>query len=234
MKLSRLYSLLGQGELSNLILDPTERNTLSTDLANQVLSYLKGGLTDIYTRLPLLEKEVVFAAQTEVQIYYLQRIYAVQDITPMPIGMKYIKDTPDDPFIQDVLRISAVYDILGNQFPLNQPGDPESFYTPKYDALQHPRPVTGEEFVVHYHANHPDIDGTDLDVEVMVPPYLEMAIRAYVAGEVYASKNGPEHGARAVALKGTYLELMAQAENLDMALTSQAFENHKFDNRGFV
>ena len=234
MKLGQLLSLLSYGELSNQILEPANRGTLTDMLTDQVLAYINTGLTDIYTRLPLLEKEVALEAQDEIHLYYLQKIYAVQDPTIMPVGMKYLQDTADDPFLEDVVRINAVYDELGSELPLNEPDVEGSLFTPKYDALQLPTPVTGAIYTVLFQAKHPEITGEDLDAEIMLPPYLEGALRAYIGAKIYDSMNGPEHAARALSLIAQYEAAMTQAQQLDLARTSQAFQNNKFDERGFI
>lgn len=234
MQLSTLYENLYYGELNNLIMDSVTPGVLPTSLAKKVVSYLNQSLTAIYSRLSLLEKEVIIEAQDEIFIYYLQKKYAVQDSTVMPANMKYIRDTEDDPFTEDVLRIIAVYDELGTQLSLNEPGDAASLYTPKFNAIQIPTPVTGNTYTVLYQANHPKVDGKLMAAEIMLPAYLEIGLRAHIAGLLFGSMNGQEHVARALDHMATYETVMGQAEGKDLARTSLPITITKLEDRGFV
>lgn len=234
MYLPQLYENLYYGELSNLLMDNVTPGELPAEMRRRVMSYLNQSLTAIYTRVVLLEKEVVIEAQDEVYLYYLQSKYAVNDPTIMP--MKYIRDTPDDPFTQDVIRISEVYNEIGERLSINDPTDELSLYTPKFDALQIPQPVTGAMYTVLYQAKHPKITLANVDdnAEIMVPAYLEIALRHHIAALYYGSMNGPEHLARSMDYMTRYENAISETDVKDLARTSMPVMIQKFEERGFI
>lgn len=233
MKLLDLHENLYYGELNNLLLEPSVQfpGALPEHLRWKVGAYLRQSLTKIYSRFILLEKELVIAAQDEINLYYLQPKYAVQDATVM--NVKYIMDTPDDPFLGDVLKIEQVFHEDGTSIAINNPEAPETLYTPKYDCLQIPAPATGNSYVVLYQADHPPVDNADLTEEIMVPSSLEMALRAHIASLIYSSMGG-DHTTRGMELMSTYEEICTKVEEKDLLRTSLPNIDQKFEERGFI
>ena len=233
MKLLELHENLYYGELNNLLIDAAIQfpGALPDHLRWKVGAYLRQSLTKIYTRFTMLEKELVIAAQDDISLYYLQPRYAVQDATIM--DAKYIMDTADDPFLGDVLKIARVFHEDGTPVAINDPEADESVYTPKYDCLQIPEPVTGNSYIVLYQADHPDVDNDDPTAEIMVPSSLELALRAHIASLVFSSMNG-DHTAKAMELLATFETICDEVERKDLLRTSLPNIDQKFYDRGFI
>jgi hypothetical protein len=233
MKLSALYVKLAFGELSNLLSDEERAlGDLPDLLKSKVNAQINESLAAIYSRITLLEKEVIIEARDDVQIYYLQKKYAVTDATVMPY--KYIRDTEDDPFLQDVIQIRTAYDEEGTELGINRTDLEGTLFTPKFDAVQIPLPVTGSTYTILYQASHPPIAEDDPDQEIELPIYLHTALRAHLAGSILGSMNGAEHVARSAEHMTRYETIMAETEFKDLALSSLPIQNDKFTTRGFI
>lgn len=233
MDLQTLHANLSFGDLSNLSIGDSGAGTIPAAQHDKILLFVNQGLTAIYKRFSLLEKEVVIEAQDNVYLYYLQRKYAMTEVETI-VPYKYLRDTATDPFLEDIIKILSVYNELGEKLPLNVPDDEDSLYTPKYDCLQIPEPVTGNAYTVLFQARHPVLVPNDLTQKIMLPSYLEEALQAYVAYRVLSPMNGEENTRRANDALLRYTMAVGEASDLDLPSTSQTTEGGKFDERGFV
>lgn len=234
MDLQTLHANLSFGELSNLSIGEDGVGTIRAADHNKILLFVNQGLDKIYRRFRLLEKELTIEAQDEQYTYYLRREFA-QTETQTIVPVKYIRDTVADPFIEDVVKILNVYDELAVEIPLNDNEAEVSFFTPSFDSIQIPEPVTGNAYHILYQATHPVLVPNDLTQEIILPEYLERALQAYVAYRVLAPMNGEEHRARALELNAEFMAEMGEVEDQDLASTSRkTAQGDKFEMRGFV
>lgn len=187
MTLLDILKDLTYGELSglaigNLIIDESE-NEPDPHVYERVVGYINLGLKEIYKRFFLRSKEIYVQQYDQITTYKLHSAFA-QTNTASTEPIKYIMDTVDDPFEDDILKIEEVYDEEGNKLALNDVTDELSIFTPSFRHIQIPNPNNENMLAVQYRACHPKIS-TSLatepeDVEVELPNSLHVALLQYV------------------------------------------------------
>lgn len=163
----------------------------------QLLSAINLGLKEIYKRFFLSSKEIYIEQQDEISTYILSSKYAQANTgSPLPIEERYIADSVDNPFQDDVLKIEEVYDEEGNKLPMNDITEDLSVFTPNYRSIQVPYPDVENTMGVQYRASHPRVQyvkGMDpADVEIMVPNSLHEALLMYIAARLTSSVGGDQ------------------------------------------
>lgn len=171
MYLSKLFKQLATGELSQVAI--SENGSIQEDSYDAIITHLNIGLTKLYTRFPLLEKEVVIQQFEHITQYRLSSKYAVSNEDSTEV-YKYIIDSTDNPFMDDVLRVEQVFDEEGNYIKLNDEyTDGRVFFTPAYDLLQIPMPEENNAVFVTYRADHPEVVLEDQEVTTTIPGYWD-------------------------------------------------------------
>ena len=105
MKLQHIIDSVRYGELTNISWDNKNR-------IPAIISFINQGLTDLYSRFPLMEKQLIIQQYPQISIYRLTRDFARTNFKSEQLH-KYILDTPFEPFQEDILQISGVLIILG-------------------------------------------------------------------------------------------------------------------------
>ena len=244
IRLGDLFEDLAFGPLNNLSIGGDGKGMVPSHMEARVLSYVNRALLDLYSKYILLEKELVVRVMTDRTSYHLTSDHADTanlpdcDGVPAPpcvlLVDKYIADTEDCPFEDDIIRILHVYDDDGVEVPINDSSDMYSVFTPAPDVLQIPDPYNKTAFFVAYQARHPIIDCCDCSQEIILPLGLKGALEAHISYQVFSSMNGQEHSAKAQEYYARYEMLCTDVEYKDLALTSMTQDNCKLFRRGFV
>lgn len=224
---------LALGELRNTSavneIDPSELNEHHRMM---VMQHLNLGLTNLYSKFILSEKEILLRTKLSITHYYLRKEFARTNSTVVPY--KYIDDTACGPYEEDLIKILRVYNEMGEELYIDDIEQHESLFTPQFDCLQITGVHLGSMFSVIYQARHPVMIGTDPCQEIKLPFFLEEAIQAYVASKVLSHMNGPEHSAKGQEYMGVYAGICADVEMRDMVRNSVTATNTKLEKRGFV
>lgn len=239
MKVSDLFERLAYGELSNLsMVDENNEGTILAASHGKLLSYVNSALDDLHKRFVLRTGEVLIEQFEGITKYVLKKKYALS--SPEQVPHKYIIDFAE-PFQEDVIRILEVYNQHGDQLYLNDPGQPNSVFTPTPTTLQIPLPKLGAMVSVGYQAKavplsvNPDeqcnIDV--LDQEIDIPVFLENALIAKIAYKAYSHMNGQEHQIKAQEYISVYENECTEVEDSDLMSQSQSTTHHKLEHRGF-
>lgn len=229
--LEDVFRDLSYGPLSNLSIGMEGAGTIKLDKQDRLVSLVNQGLTRIYSRVMVAQKELKLRTLVGRALYTLRKEHAESDDT---LADKFIRDSVDDPFTGDLIRILAVFDCEGEEVPLNDSGAEGSVFTPKPDQLQLPHARGGETYYVLYQAAHPVLETGDPSQEIdLVEPLFE-ALEAFVAGKVLRSMNGAEHHAKGSELIGQFDTIIAEADSLDITKQSLATTTTKLEDRGFV
>jgi len=161
----------------------------------QLISAVNLGLKEIYKRFFLSSKEIYIQQYTQIATYVLSSRYAQTNIASVE-PIKYIMDTVDRPFLDDVLKIEEVYDEEGNKLPINDITEDLSVFTPNYRSVQVPYPDDANTMAVQYRASHPRIIYTrallPADVEIELPNSLHEALLLYIASRFATSIGGDQ------------------------------------------
>ena len=163
MKLNELFISLALGELANSSYVELNQLELNKNQLNRVINAINQGLTLIHTHLPLRHNQIVIQLHDNIGTYYLDSRYAKSN-TDSTAAVKFILDTPSNPFKDDILNIIGVYNLEGQQYPLNDQYAIGSLFTPDYNSLMVPLVMwqnhkvpynVVDKLVIVYQADHP-------------------------------------------------------------------------------
>ena len=239
MKIIDLFARLSYGELSNLSISGEGSGTLVQAKHPQIIQYVNEGLLRLHSRFRLKESDLIIEQVDHITNYHL-RIEFAESQNNCDVPFPYIKDLPDEPFTGDVIKILEVHDSLGRELVLNDKNDPCSLFLPQPDVLQVPNPIAGVALGIMYQARHPVLRTRPIREEditeqtITIPFYLEGALQAFVASQVYGHMNGQENIAKSQEYLAVSEAICLGVEQNDLANQSISTTNLKFHQRGFV
>lgn len=232
MTLEEIFAGLSYGVLNNLAISGEGSGAIPFQFEPKVIHHLNQSLIAIYGRFPLHEKEVQIRAYDNKALYPLKKIYADSDATVVP--QKFISDTVDEPFLEDVLKIMTIYDEDGELVPFNQDDEDCKVYTPTTSTIQLVEPVAGNSYFIIYHALHKKLVVGDLTQEVEVPEVLVPALYSHVGYQVFSAMGGQDNAAKAAEHLSTYESACIEITEKDLVSSSVENASTKLSNRGFV
>jgi hypothetical protein len=175
MNLADIFTALTYGELKSLSLGNfcAEDYESAPDPAHyaQIMSHISLGLTELYTRFMLRTDEIFVQQYEHIEIYSLTWPYAATN-TASTQPDKYILDSAESPFLDNVLKVEECYNEIGEKLILNQSKEEESLFTPSFNTIQVPQPVSANVLGVLYRANHPRLTY----VKGMQPEEIEIGL----------------------------------------------------------
>lgn len=189
MLLSEIFDQLAYGELSKLHVSGENGEGIRPEHYNSMVSHINLGLTKLHTRFALRTSEVIVQLNEGVNTYSLSSKYSVS-ANQSDVPFKYIIDTPEAPFTDNILKVERVVDELGEVVFLNDSDEIYSVYTPTYNTLQVPEPSDEMSLCVLYRANHPKLSTGNVDpstVEVDIPETHLEALLYFIAARVHSS-----------------------------------------------
>lgn len=234
MKISELYKTLSYGELSNLSIGMDGAGSILEDAKPRILHYANEGLTRLYGRFILKEKDVMIELVDHITNYHLLRMYAESYFDPEEVRYPYIKDLFNEPFTEDVIKILSVYNGVGQKLPLNDNERMDSLFTPTGKILQVPNPKTGVSLSVLYQAKHPELLPDNENQEIHLPEVLEGALVAFIAYKVFSHMNTDVSTAKAQEHMSVYASVCDEVEQHDLVNSSISTTNSCFRKRGWV
>lgn len=232
--LEDIFEALAYGELSQLAISKAGKINIADQ--PQVISAINLALTALFSRFPLLEKEVIIQQYAHITEYILDVQYAQSN--PISIDVpKYIVDSVTRPFLDDVIRITAAYDEAGKEVTLNDLSDDSGWFTPSYNSIQIPFPNSDNTSVLTYRAKHPKIPLTvsnPATVEVMMHTSLVEALLAYIANRIHTARGGEPAMKQAQQCLAKYEDICMQAELRNLLHTNDSAGNLKLYKGGWV
>jgi len=201
MTLLDLFKDLSYGEFSQLNIGnliPGESENAPTPAEyERIIGFTNLGLLELHKRFFLRSQEITVQQHEEIATYLLTSKYAASNLSsPIALSERYIIDTAENPFRDNMLKIEEVYDQEGNMCAMNDISNPLSVYTPTWRSVQIPYPDDLLSFSVQYRAG-PDpivyVDGIDLEAtEVAVPNSMHEALLFYIASRSFAGFGGDQ------------------------------------------
>lgn len=228
MKLDVFFEQLALGELSQHKLGKSGVITLADYPA--VISHINRGLTALHSRFPLSHKELTLLQFDNITDYILDTKYSVSAADPT-VAEKYIYDTAEKPFLDDLIRIDAAYDGQGCNVPINDEADIRSWFTPNNNTIQIPSPTAGVLVSVMYRANHAKIDRALTDpslVDLVIPQCLEAALGAFIASRAFIALGNQTSAQLSAFYSQLYESEIKQVKRLNLLQSSQNSSNYKF------
>ena len=181
MKLQELFGCLTLGELKQLGIGGYEEyKAIQEKDYPEIISHLNLALMNLYTRFPLLEKELVLETRPDQQLYVLSSKYAE------PNEGWYIQGAYND----DLIRINSAY--LGDtELPINDEYSATGIYLPSYNSIQIPFATGSEEISIIYRAK-PEKVPLDLEYEIPLPEVLTEALLVFIEYRIRKSMGGEQ------------------------------------------
>lgn len=194
MKLSEFFSLLSYGELANLKVGGKDCGGIYPKHSDEVVSYIRQGLTDLHSRFALKHNEVIIQQYANITMYPLRYEYA-QSNTTSTQPYKFIEDTVEDPFQEDIILIESAVDEGGCEIEINRENDKCSIYTPQPDVIQLTYPEDENAIAILYKANHAKIDlstNVPSNIDIEIPAQLVRPLALYVSSLAHTAVGSPE------------------------------------------
>ncbi len=192
-------------------------------------------LVNLFTRFCLKEREVTIGMHDEISFYILDSKYA-QSNTDSGELIKWIEDTPENPFTNDILRIQEVYNEVGDKLPINDLNQEDSVFLPTYKTLQIPNPASDDSVFVTYRAKHTDIpiDADPETTEVEIPVYCVEPLLTYIAYRVYSTNADHNIQQIAASLMAKYEYQCKELEDKNVLYNTPNETNLKLMNGGWI
>lgn len=201
MKLSRIFDQLAVGEFSKLTLDEeAEEGQITEKVWPKLVPHINLALTDLHRRFYLKEGTVKIELMHPRRLYPL--VYAHAESNPRENGEdRFILDTVDDKFKEDVMKIEKVILDSGWEMPLNDASKRYNFINTSMNVLKVPLEIVQggmsireelrtKHVTIIYRANHPEIKipvgyFDPSRTEVDLPDTHLMALCYYVSSRVF-------------------------------------------------
>lgn len=202
-----------------------------------IINALNLELTQLYSRFPVLEKDVAFRRFPEISLYHLTRRYCRSNDESKEL-YKYILDTHDNPFLGDVLKIENAYTESGQHIVLNDNNNPRAWFTPSFDTIQIPNTtdIDTRIAIIGYKAKpeHIDPNTTDFEKDIYIPSYLEEPMIYGITMRV-AERLPTQTGMQVVQMaQAKYKELCDNVDTLNLFHENNVSTNIKLGMRKFV
>ena len=202
-----------------------------------IINALNLELTQLYSRYPVLEKDVAFRRFPEISLYHLTRRYCRSNDESKEL-YKYILDTIDNPFLGDVLKIENAYTESGQHIVLNDNNNPRAWFTPSFDTIQIPNTtdIDTRIAIIGYKAKpeHIDPNTTDFEKDIYIPSYLEEPMIYGITMRV-AERLPTQTGMQVVQMaQAKYKELCDNVDTLNLFHENNVSTNIKLGMRKFV
>lgn len=224
-----------QGTAIGNLLSPDNESEPDPKSYAQLISHINAALKKLYSRFFCSAKEIYIELDESIAIYTLDSKYAQSNTgSVIPLADRYIADSVDNPFQDDVLKIEQCYDEEGGLLTLNDFSDDESLFTPSYRSIQVPWPNENNTIAVQYRAAHPKIEyDVDMDIsttEVEIPEALYNAMLMYVAYRAMPRLDG---GAEKAQYKQDYEQECQRIEQEGLYPQAEPGD-WRFDTKGWV
>lgn len=234
MKLPDLYRELSYGELSNLALGVEGTGAISEEHQPRIVQFANEALLKLYSRFILKESTVIISAYEHITHYHLLKRFTASRVAETGEQYPYIQDIYNERFHEDVIKILAVYNDQGIDYPLNDLEDRRSLFTPTSNSLQIPQAKTGVFYNVIYQAKHSPLEFNDEEEEIILPDVLIPALRAYIAYLVLSPMNTQDSTTKAQEHLNNYMMICEEAIQQDLVNTSISQTNTRFAKRGWI
>ena len=251
MTLQDILDQLAFGELSQISLGGGADGVIDVSNYKRILPHINLGLMALYRRFPLKEGRLKVEIKPGRYTYPLNSDFAVNKRRSRE-AVRYLVDTEDDPFKDDILKISTVQtvpsaaDVLPMDFPLNDRENPWSIMTPSQlilrlpknlvDRFEVPPELETAELQLVYQASHPLIvEDPDLgelvpsEVEVELPYSHLEALLLFVASRVHnpIGMTNEFHAGNSYAAKFEMACKQLEFDNVGVDQGSQGYRLHR-------
>lgn len=236
MNIQDLFEKLSHGPLSNLAASGEGRGFIEEQRQPMVVSHANDALIKLFTRFVLMEKDILVKMHMGITNYHLIRKYARWNMeSDVPFERRYILDMPEEPFMEDVVKILEVRNSNNATLPIDDRESQWSVFTPQAKILTVPNPTIGSALWVHYQALHPKLSMEDLDAEIFLPEVLHEAMLAYIGYKWFSGIDSETSNAKAQEHLANFNGICTEVIDNDLVTKDPVgTTNTRFGKRGFV
>jgi hypothetical protein len=234
MTLEDLFRQLSFSELSNLAVGNRGDGSIKTTEHGKITLFVNEGITDLYERFVIKEKHILLQEIEGKSKYLLDSAHAISSSATTP-GPHYIQDSVEEPFLNDLIKITRIIDNNGYEYTLNIEGDELSMFTPEVNILQISYPKPDRVLAIGYQAGRSKtLEPANLEDELDIPNFLVPVLRHFVASQVYSNMNGAENFAVGQRHLSEYERKCALVRERDLLNEGRFDTATRFNNNGFV
>jgi len=193
--IAQWFHRLSLVEFSNLELGQSGSGSIDWGDVRKIVSLMNEGLLSLHTRYLLKEKIILLEQIAHRSDYPLVSSYADSQWAGGSHPPPHIKDSPTEPYRDDLLKVLKVVNENREIYPLNEDKNPYSLFLPQHNVLRIPTPEDGKLLMIHYQAKHPELIVsdtlmlTDLDQQIELPDVLDIAFMHYLSHRLYGAMN---------------------------------------------
>lgn len=228
-----ILTQLSYGELSNLSMGNDGDGTIRQRDIGKVLNAINDGLSEMSGLFTLKDSVVHIRLLSFVNTYHFNSRFAISQQPQPDVPDAYIIDNNREPFKNDVRKVYAVYDSLGNNLPINDEDKENSVFIKGRDSITVPNPEDGVYIFVHYKSDHFRVTNENLGAELDIPNSLVPALKMYVASRIYGAMSTVDASNKSVEYLNHYLNMIKDLKNED-ATTESRFKINQFNANGWV
>lgn len=201
MTLKEIFDQLTFGEMSQLNLGGSDLGEIDGNNYVRIIPHINLAMTALYKRFNLKQGRVLLYMVPGKYVYELHTRNLGGD-PAYPNSTGYLFNVEDFNFNNDIIKIEAVLNQLGDELFLNEPSDMYSIYTPTMNTIRIPNDIVEQSAAIPewyrtpylellYRAKHnvigPNIDFIDIEtVEIDLPDsYLELLV-LFIASRIMA------------------------------------------------
>lgn len=226
------------GEFAQLSIGGRGKGKIEPEDYSLLIPHINLALIDLYTKFELRTRELQVDLKDWMSVYKLHSDFAYSSpAEPVNGYPKYISDTPEHPFTDDIIRIEEAFNEDGSHVALNQPEVEGGIFTPRYDTIQVPQSIGGSTLFLVYRAR-PDLIPTDIEdpsqVEIELPMSHRSALLYYVASRVFTSVTGQDTSAVGQEYRMKYMQEVTQIQQFNLNQENSSQLNKRIHNRGWV
>lgn len=247
MRLQEIFNQLSHAEFSQLHLG-NDGEGVTVASHPRIASAINTGLTALHTRFFLREERLTIRLTPGRFSYPLRLAYAQSSRTSRE-PVRYIEDSREQPFRENLLKIEQVFTDSHYELGLNDKDNPYSVQTPSMNVLTVPRSIVEQDrdlpdalktetLTLVYRANHPILsedvgldDPEEFEVEL---PYTHLqALCYYVASRIHhpTGMNNAFHMGESYFAK---YEMECQRLEHSNIQIDQGVTNSRFERNGWV
>jgi hypothetical protein len=188
MRLQEIFEQLSVGEFSQLCIGGAAAGVIDEMNYRNVVASVNLALTALHRRFNIRTGLLQLQLHEGINEYRLNPDYAVSNTRSKQL-VRYIIDSPAQPFPDDVMKVEVVRDVLGVGLPLND-ASVSSIRTLSSTKLEVPADITRQVLELEYRANHPQLTVGQgyfdpARVEVDLPDHFLEPLLYYVASRVH-------------------------------------------------
>ena len=234
MTLQEVLDKLARGKISNLAI--CEKGKIKSAEIPKVVDAVNEALLRLHTVLPLKQSSLIvelYEGRTEYPLTSEHSIRLVEGNRYDPYRY-YIMDTPENPFMDDIINIEEVWDDLNRSRPLNDPVCPLAVFTPQHNYISTNISPTGRVLNIIYRAKHISLTSENLTDTVDLPSNLYGALLSYSAYLLHSILNTEIAVQNAQKYLAEYQSIINEVIQNGTITPDKLANGIKFFNRGFA